>query len=577
MAGSLRAVIFDMDDTLFDCTGTLVEASRVRAAEVLVAEGLDATVDEALEMQKDLADKHGPHFLVFDEIARRHDLDEETVERVYRAYNSEDVGDIEPFRDVVPTLRYLRARGIQCFLLTSGVYRRQATKIDRLGLRDEFDDLLINDVERGQMLSECLRYLLEKHSLRPAEALVVGNRPQEEIRVGNDLGTRTARMLHGRFRQFEPRDEREVADYRITRIFQVPTLIALANMNREPDSLRILAMGGGTGLPIVLEGCKAYCGNLTGIVTVTDSGRSSGVLREELGILPPGDARNCLVALSESGPREQLVNELMQFRFSQGSFEGMSLGNLCIAAMVQRHGSFQAGLDALSRLLSIHGRVLPPTEADCHVCAELADGEVREGEFNVRGLDKAPIERLYLKPDAPDAFGPAVDAILNADLIVLGPGSLFTSVLTNVLVPGVREALANTRGKVLYVGNIVTQPGQTDGFQASDHLREVCKYVGEEALDYAVFNTTVPDEKILARYREEGAEMVLPDPGIEQYDVEVIEADLVEDLDGKRVLWEKQDLLRHHPDKLGDAICRVLAGLPQPNGGPPPASGAGGS
>jgi uncharacterized cofD-like protein len=453
---------------------------------------------------------------------------------------------------------------VACYLLTSGVHRRQSRKIDRLGLRHEFDDVLINDVERGQMLSECLRYLLDKHSLRPAEALVVGNRPQEEIRVGNDLGTHTARMLYGRFREFEPRDEREVADYRITRIFQVPTLLALANMNRDPDSLRILAMGGGTGLPIVLEGCKTYCRNLTGVVTVTDSGRSSGVLRKELGILPPGDARNCLVALSESGPREQLVNELMQYRFSEGSFEGMSLGNLCIAAMIDLHGSFQQGLGALSRLLSIRGRVLPPTEEDCHVCAELEDGSIREGEFNVRGVDKPPIKRLYLDPESPSAFQDTVQEVENADLVVLGPGSLFTSVLTNVLVPGVREALANTRGKVVYVANIVTQPGQTDGFQASDHLREVIKYVGEENLDYAVFNTTVPDDGILERYRKEGARMVLPDPGLDAFDVAIVEADLVEDLDGKRVLWEKQDLLRHHPDKLADAICRVFAGLDQP-------------
>jgi uncharacterized cofD-like protein len=546
---------------LFDCTGTLQEASRRRAAEVLVKAGLPMSAEEALELQQDLAQQRGPHFPVFDEIGRRYGLSEEDIDRAYRAYNSDEVGQIELFPDVMPTISFLHAHGILCFLLTSGVHRRQATKIKALGIEDAFDDIVINDVERGAMLSECLRYLLDKHGLHPGEALVVGDRPQEEIHIGNDLGATTVQMMHGRFAAFEPRDERDRPDYRITRVFQVPTLLRLANMNKSPEALRIVAIGGGTGLPIVLEGCKTYSTNLTAIVTVTDSGRSSGRLREELGMLPPGDARNCLVALSESGPRERLINQLFQYRFKQGSFEGMSLGNLAIAAMVDMKGSFQGGLRAMTQLLNTQGKVVPPTDCDCHVCAELADGTVREGEFNVRELDKPSITRLYLKPEAPPAYHEAVQDILNADIVVIGPGSLYTSVISNLLVPGIRDAIARSKALTLYVGNIMTQPGQTTGLGARAHLEALVRHLGEGVLDYALFNSSVPDAKILERYQADGAAMVTAAPELAATGVRIVEADMVEDLDEKRVLWEKQDLLRHHPDKLADTVCRIYAGL----------------
>jgi len=562
MPGNLRAVVFDLDDTLYDCTGTLLEASRRRAAEVLVECGLPMGAEEALSLQRELARRHGPHFLVFDEIARLYELDQEAVDRAYHAYNRDEVGDIWAFPDVLPTLNLLRGQGIQCFLLSSGLHRRQVAKVDRLGLDDAFDDIVINDIERGAMLSECLRYLLDKHGLRPAEALVVGDRPQEEIRVGNDLGATTAQMLHGRFSTFEPRDAGETPDYRITRIFQVPALLRLANMNRPPEALRIVAIGGGTGLPIVLEGCKTYCHNLTAIVTVTDSGRSSGRLRQELGILPPGDARNCLVALSEAGPREQLVNELFQYRFRRGSFEGMSLGNLIIAAAIEMSGSFQSGLRALHQLLNIRGTVVPPSEEDCHVCAELADGSVREGEFNVREPNKPPIRRVYLKPDAPAACPQAVQDILNADVVVIGPGSLFTSVIPNLLVPGIRDALSRSTALKVYVSNVVTQPGQTDGLSGRDHLRALLDHMDEGVLDCAVFNSEIPESAILDRYRADGADIVTAGAAARELGVRIVEANLIEDLEEKRVLWEKQDLLRHHPDKLADAVCRLYVGLP---------------
>ncbi len=562
MAGPIKTVVFDLDDTLYDCTGKLLEASRRRAARVLIEAGLSMSEEEALHVQEELTSRHGPNFLVFDEIARQHGLSEDAVDGAFRAYNSDEVGDIETFPDVLPTISFLRSQGVICCLLTSGLHRRQSTKIEKLGLVDAFDEIVINDIERGGLMSECLRYLLGRHALRPDEMLVVGDRPQEEIRVGNDLGALTAQMLHGRFSAFEPRDAGEEPDYRITRIFQVPTLVRLLNINKSPTALRIVALGGGTGLPIVLEGCKTYCQEPTGIVTVTDCGRSSGRLRDELGILPPGDARNCLVALSPPGQRERLLNQLFQYRFRQGSFNGMSLGNLAIAAMTDLQGSFEKGIGVLSHLLNIRGKVLPPTTEDCHVCAELEDGSHREGEVSVREPNKPRIKRLYLKPESPAACEQTVREILGADIVVIGPGSLFTSVIANLLVPGVRDALARTGAMKIYVCNIVTQPGQTDGFSAADHLRAVLEHAGPGVIDCALFNAKFPGDGVLERYRREGAETVAPDDSLGELGVGVLEANLIEDFTEQRVLWEKQDLLRHHPDKLADAVCRTYAGLP---------------
>ena len=562
MAGPFKAVIFDLDDTLFDCTGTLVEASRRRAAEALVDAGLPLSVSEACDLQRKLAEEKGPRFLVLDEIADRYDLGRDAINAAYRAYNSDEVEDIQPFEDVIPTLRQLRDHDILCLLLTAGLYRRQAIKVEKLGLEDEFDEILINDLERGILMGECIRYLLDKYHLKPHEVLVVGDRPQEEIRGGKESGAITAQMLHGKFKDMVPRDEMEVPDYKINRIFQVPTLIELANVNKPPQKLKLVALGGGTGLPIVLEGCKPYSRNLSSIVAVTDSGRSSGRLREELGMLPPGDARNCLVALSESGHKEQQLNKLFQYRFRDGSFEGMSLGNLIIAAMTDMEGDFEKGIRSVSNLLNLQGKVLPPTVEDCHVCARLRDGTEVEQEVNVRSLDKsAPIEEVYLKPNHPQALEEAVKDLHAADMIVLGPGSLYTSVITNLLVPGVREAVADSEAKVFYVCNIMTQPGQTDGFNGSDHLHELEKYLGKGVLDGAIFNSVAPPDELMEKYRNEGAELVDLDNGLDEMDVDIAAVDLLEDLESKRVLWEKQDLLRHDPDKLGDALCRLYAGL----------------
>jgi len=562
MRTSFRAVIFDLDDTLFDCTGSLVEASRRRAANALVQAGLPMSAEEALELQQQLAESHGPHFLVFDEIGRRYGLDDDALEAAFHAYNSEEVAaDIAPFPDVLPTLQMLRRQGILCFLLTVGNHRRQQAKVRKLGLEDELDEVLVNDTDRGALISECMRYFVRKYDLHPQEVLVIGDRPSEEIRFGNELGMVTAQMLHGRFSMAKPRDQFEVPQYRINNIFQVPTILRLADMGKVPADLRVVAIGGGTGLPIVLEGCKAYSQNLTAVVAVTDSGRSSGKLRDELGILAPGDIRNCLVALSEPGPTERQINELFQYRFRNGSLEGMSVGNIIIAAMTDMAGNFEKGIKAIGSLLNIKGKVLPSTVTDCHVCAELEDGTIVEREVSVRGLGKPPIKRVFLEPEDVEALDETISEIRNADIIVLGPGSLFTSVIPNVLVPAVREAIRRSRATRCYVCNVMTQPGQTEGFSASRHCRALLDHLGEDALDCIVLNSIAPPDDMLRRYREEGAEIVEADAGLDDLGVRVVQTDLIEDVSESRVLWEKQDLLRHDPDKLSDAIFRLYGDM----------------
>jgi uncharacterized cofD-like protein len=562
--GTIKAVVFDLDDTLFDCSGCLVDASRRRAAAALVEHGLPMSAEEAYRLQKDLSEAQGPFALVFDEIGRRYGLPRQAIDAAYRAYNSDEVESIRPFPDARPTLRALREAGIRTLLLTSGVYQRQAGKVELLGLAEDFDEIFINDVERGLLGSEALRHLLRKHNLRPHETVFVGHRPHVEIRAGNELGAVTVQMLHGRFRDAEPRDEHEVPFCKVNHLFQVPTVVSLLNASKPPEALKIVAIGGGTGLPIVLNGFKPYSRNLTAVVTVMDSGRSSGRLRSELGMLPPGDARNCLVALCETGRRERELYELFKYRFSQGSFDGMSLGNLIIAALTDITGSFEKAIKRLSDLMNIHGKVLPSTVTDTHICAELEDGTVLEEEVNVRGLNKAPIRRVFLKNGEAEVLPEVVDEILSADIVILGPGSLFTSVIVNLLVPAIREAIARSSARAFYVCNVMTQPGQTDGFNAADHVRAVLSYLEPGSLDGVIVNSNTPREEILRRYEQEGAYIAEITPELRELGPRVIEADLVEDIDQTRVLWEKQDLLRHNPDKLADTICRAWVAMSQP-------------
>jgi len=548
----IRAVIFDLDDTLYDCTGQLVESARRRAAAAMVDAGLPCSEDEAYGLQVQLEHEFGPKFDVFQRIAAKFSAPREVVDAALAAYNSDEVENIQPFPGAREVLDDLRNEGYRLFLVTTGIYTRQQKKIRMLGLHDAFDEIIINDADKGLPLDECYEQLMAKYKLAPEQIAVVGDRIYAEVKVGNILGATTIQFRHGRYKDVAAKTDIEIPDYKVNSLNELPRTLHIAGKKHATAGLRIVAIGGGTGLPMVLNGLKKYTLNLTAIVTVTDSGRSSGMIRNDLGVLPPGDIRNCLVALSQS---EKLLHDLFQYRFSNGVLEGMSFGNLFIAALTKITGSFEQALEQAGDILAIRGRVLPSTFSDTHICARTVDGQVYDQEFNVRMPGKPPIAEVYLQdPNVPGA-PEAVDEIRRADIIVLGPGSLFTSVISNLLVRDIANAIVRSKAKKVYICNIATQPGQTDRFDAADHVRAIQKYLGGP-LDAVLLNDTVLPRSILERYEKDGAELVVPGD-VDSLGVEVVRADLVENLDAKRVLWEKQDLLRHDPEKLAEWIVKM--------------------
>lgn len=551
---NIKGIVFDLDDTLYDCTDSLRDAAHWRAAQAMVEAGLPLTLERAYQMQIRMMEEHGPRFKAFARIAEMYGKGNDFVHKVMRAYNTDEVSEIAAFPDVIPALGKLRAMGLKLFLVTSGVYARQEKKIKSLGLENAFDRIIIDDDDMGITKEECYVDLIEESGLKPEQILCVGDRIHSEIRICNSLGMPTVQMMHGRFKYLIPSSELERPDFKIRSISELLTVLQAIKFKGKRTNLKVVTIGGGTGLPFVLEGMKKYSQDLTAIVTVTDSGRSSGRLRRDLGVLPPGDIRNCLIALSES---EKLLHDLFNYRFDRGALNGMNLGNLFIAAMAKITGSFEQAIKETSSILAIRGKVLPSTLSDTHICARLRDGTELEEEYNVRQPGKAAIEEVYLKPEDAEAFGEAVEEILASDLIVLGPGSLYTSIISNLLVKGIAQAIRRSSAKKVYVCNIVTQPGQTDGFDANRHVGSIERYLGQEVLDYVVINSTQPPPAIMERYEKDGAQLVRP----ETYSgkVKAICADVMENLTEKRALWEKQDLIRHDPDKLARVLIESLS------------------
>lgn len=242
---------------------------------------------------------------------------------------------------------------------------------------------------------------------------------------------------------------------------------------RRRQGPKVVAIGGGTGLSVLLRGLKHHTDNITAVVTVADDGGSSGKLRRELGVLPPGDFRNCIAALADD---EALMTQLFQYRFRSGQgLEGHSFGNLFITALAAVTGSFEKALSESGRVLIIRGAILPSTLDDVTLFAELDEGvgtRKVEGESAIP-IAKLPIDRVYLQPDEPHAFPPAIQAILNADLIVAGPGSLYTSIIPNLLVADIVKAIRASAARKIYICNVATQPGETDGYSVDDHLEAI--------------------------------------------------------------------------------------------------------
>ncbi|MBI3307411.1 MAG: uridine diphosphate-N-acetylglucosamine-binding protein YvcK [Candidatus Omnitrophica bacterium] len=266
--------------------------------------------------------------------------------------------------------------------------------------------------------------------------------------------------------------------------------------------IRVACLGGGTGLFTLLSGLKTISGiTLSSIVSMSDDGGSTGVLRDMFGILPPGDIRRSLVALSTA---PDLLNELMQYRFDKGKeLKGHNIGNLLLTALIQMRGSMSNAVKSISEILNIQGEVIPVTESVNTLKAELENGKVIEGEHRINlfeGINpKIRINRLWQEPPV-SATPDAIQALYNAHVIILGPGDLFTSVISNLTVAGISDAISSSKAKKIYICNVMTKPGETTDFQVSDHVREVIKYLKKDCLDYVLFSNTRFHKAALSSY-----------------------------------------------------------------------------
>jgi uncharacterized cofD-like protein len=356
--------------------------------------------------------------------------------------------------------------------------------------------------------------------------------------------------------------------------------MSVQNSTESRDKqLRVVAIGGGTGLSTLLRGLKRYVAapdrrrgirigrvpeteaapalpcpslhctvrELSAVVTVTDDGGSSGRLREDMQMLPPGDIRNCMVALSED---EHLLSKLFQFRFEQGDLEGHSFGNLFVAALSHITGDFAQAVQMSSQILATRGRIFPATNTNVNLAAEMDDGSIVRGETNITA-SKRSIAELRLEPAEADPLPETLEAIANADLITLGPGSLYTSLITNLLVRGIPEALAASRATKVYVCNLMTQANESLGLTASQHIEKIMQHgTGAESpiFDYALINTGAISAERLAQYAREGQEPI-------EADLERVRALGVEPVTGNFV--HEGDVLRHDYDRVAEKLLSL--------------------
>jgi len=322
----------------------------------------------------------------------------------------------------------------------------------------------------------------------------------------------------------------------------VDVIYARHHLRRGP---KIVVVGGGTGLSALLRGLKQYSCNLTAIVTVSDDGGSSGKLRLEMGIQPPGDVRNCLVALADT---EEIMDTLFSYRFESGALEGHSLGNLLLAGLIDTFGDFQKGIEQISKVFAMRGKVFPSTLEQVVLMADLEDGTRVVGETTVRDTE-GKIHRVYLEPSDCHPLPDALQALEEADLIVLGPGSLYTSVLPNLLVVGLRDKIRKVNAPCVYVCNVMTEKGETDGYRVSDHLKAILDHCGPNFVDAVLANKGEVTAPSLKRYVKEEAVPVITDPKeVERLGAKYFEAHLV----------QEGDVVRHDSDRLAKELIRLL-------------------
>ena len=322
---------------------------------------------------------------------------------------------------------------------------------------------------------------------------------------------------------------------------------------------KVVVIGGGTGNFVVLSGLKNYPVELSAIVSMADDGGSTGILRDELGVLPPGDVRQCLVALSDSS---RLMRNLMNYRFENGGLGGHSFGNLFLSALEKVTGSFEKAVEEMSRIMSIKGKVIPVTTHHVRLKMILNSSKVLEGEgqiYTSTEIDKG-FQSIFLEP-IPEVNRKAIDEIMNADLVILGPGGLYTSLIPNLLVEGISKALRETKAKKVFIVNMMNRRGQTTGFKVNDYVREIKRFTGVDVFDYVLVNNGKPKKELIEKYAQEG-EMVQNDLS---GDSRLISADLLSETKSEYqsidALAKHRAFIRHDSNKLAKELMNIVTNI----------------
>lgn len=323
-----------------------------------------------------------------------------------------------------------------------------------------------------------------------------------------------------------------------------------SNINdNKSKCVRVVVIGGGTGQSIFLRGLKHITPNITAVVTVADDGGGSGVLRSDLGMLPPGDIRNCLLALANTEPTMQ---EVMQYRFEEGGLKGQSFGNLFLAAMNGLYGNFETAVYKLSEIFNITGRVLPVTLDSIDLIAKLKNGNIIKGESKIpkeARKQKTSIAEVYLEPKDAKPLDDVISSIYEADFVIMGPGSLYTSIIPNLLVDGIVDAIRECNAVKIYIPNVMTQPGETDQYNVLDHVKAINRHTKGSFIDYIMVNNEIIPDLLFEKYKKDGANQVLLDKNqriaLKKMGIKIIEGDLIE---------IKDDYIRHHAESLSNMI-----------------------
>ncbi len=551
----IKGIIFDLDDTLFDSTGQNFKKALFSAVTEMKSLGLKHDIDTVVNdlIANVMAD---PGINKFNYIKEKYALTEDICEAGIKAYYNFQFDKIELFPGAEDLLNELSLR-YTTGLITFGNQEVQNRKIEFLGLNKIFKHIIISPEDKYTSFVNMINLL----GIKQNRILVVGDRIDSELKVGKKLGMQTVRLLKGKYKGLSPQNSFETPDYVINRIQDLREILSKIEEkeNKLASGKKVTLLGGGTGLPTLVEGLKKYTNNINAVVTITDEGRSSGRLRTELNILPPGDIRNNLVALSDS---EKLMHDLFQYRFEEGTLKGHSLGNLFLAGMTKITGNFQVAIMEVSRLLNIKGAVFPASLELAQICAELSDNTILQGEQEIviKGeklnmTNRKPIKRVFLNPENTTGNFAAVKSIKQADIIVIGPGSLITSVMPNLLIKDIQNAIAESNALKVYVCNIVTQPGQTENFTAFDHVNFIAEYIGTDNIDIAIVNNELPDDNLQEQCAGDNSYVVQNDSSkIRALGINVLEANLIEKTKERAVLWDKLYLLKHNSNKIANLI-----------------------